>query len=123
MHTTASRCADMAPPCGNHVGVEQPDGGYWMPLFVDLVDGAELIDLVVERIRSAIRTRLSPRHVPDEVFEVPALSRTLTGKRLEIPVKRLLQGVPVEQVINPAAVDRPQALACFAPRASADSHG
>lgn len=71
MRTTASRCADMTPPCGNHVGVEQPDGGYWMPLFVDLVDGAELTDLVVERIRSAIRTRLSPRHVPDEVFEVP----------------------------------------------------
>ena len=105
------------------VGVEQADGGYWMPLFVDLADGAELTGALVEHIRSALRTRVSPRHVPDEVIEVPALPRTLTGKRLEIPVKRLLQGVPVEQVINPAAVDRPQALACFAPRASADSHG
>ncbi|WP_328286525.1 nuclear transport factor 2 family protein [Rhodococcus sp. JS3073] len=98
------------------VGVEQPDGGYWMPLFVDLADGAELTDALVERIRSAIRTRVSPRHVPDEVIEVPALPRTLTGKRLEIPVKRLLQGVPVEQAINPDAVDRPQALAWFAAR-------
>lgn len=104
------------------VGVEQPDGGYWMPLFVDLADGAELTDSLVEHIRSAIRTGVSPRHVPDEVIEVPALPRTLTGKRLEIPIKRLLQGVPVEQAINPAAVDRPQALDWFAARARADSH-
>ncbi|MBP0656403.1 acetoacetate--CoA ligase, partial [Mycobacterium tuberculosis] len=53
------------------VGVEQPDGGYWMPLFVTLVPGATLDDRLRSTIASSIRTRLSPRHIPDEVIEAP----------------------------------------------------
>jgi acetoacetyl-CoA synthetase len=73
------------------VGIELPDGGYYMPLFVVLEAGADP-DEVRERIRTAIRTGLSPRHLPDEIVVAPAVPRTLTGKKLEIPIKQVLQG-------------------------------
>ncbi|GHG82356.1 acetoacetate--CoA ligase [Streptomyces griseocarneus] len=87
------------------IGVEQPDGGYWMPLFVHLAPGATLDDALLDRIKRTIREQLSPRHVPDEVIEVPGIPHTLTGKRIEVPVKRLLQGTPLEKAVNPGSVD------------------
>ncbi|KGH46598.1 acetoacetyl-CoA synthetase [Modestobacter caceresii] len=87
------------------LGVEQPDGGYWMPLFVQLVPGAELTDELVAEIRAAIRAEASPRHVPDEVLVVPGVPHTRTGKRLEVPLKRLFQGVAPEKALNVGAVD------------------
>ncbi|GGM99963.1 acetoacetate--CoA ligase [Streptomyces fuscichromogenes] len=89
------------------IGAEEPDGGYWMPLFVVPAAGTALDDALRDRIRAAVRTGVSPRHVPDEIIEVPGIPHTRTGKKLEVPVKRLLQGAPVEQVVNPAAVDAP----------------
>jgi acetoacetyl-CoA synthetase len=73
------------------IGIELPDGRYYMPLFVVPESGAD-IDEVRERIRQAIRSGLSPRHLPDEIVEAPAVPRTLTGKKLEIPIKQLLMG-------------------------------
>jgi acetoacetyl-CoA synthetase len=102
------------------VGVEQPDGGYWMPLFV--VSDADS-DLLRERITLAIRAALSPRHVPDEVIKVPAIPRTLTGKKLEIPVKRILQGMPTDQAAATGSVDHPEALAFFTQFAAGRRHG
>ncbi|MFF4585545.1 acetoacetate--CoA ligase [Streptomyces sp. NPDC001388] len=96
------------------IGAEEPDGGYWMPLFVVPADGVELDDALRDRIRHAIRTGASPRHVPDEILTVPGIPHTRTGKKLEVPVKRLLQGVPTDQVVSPAAVDSPELLAHFA---------
>ncbi|CAL9366797.1 Acetyl-coenzyme A synthetase [Streptomyces sp. enrichment culture] len=87
------------------IGVEQPDGGYWMPLFVHLAPGATLDEALRDRVRQTIRDRLSPRHVPDEIIEVPGIPHTLTGKRIEVPVKRLLQGTPLEQAVNPGSID------------------
>ncbi|MFF7655803.1 acetoacetate--CoA ligase [Streptomyces sp. NPDC007983] len=87
------------------IGVEQPDGGYWMPLFVHLAPGATLDDELLARIKSTIRAQLSPRHVPDEVIEVPGVPHTLTGKRIEVPVKRLLQGTALDKAVNPGSVD------------------
>lgn len=87
------------------IGAEQPDGTYWMPLFVVLAEGHALDDALVERIRSAIREKASPRHVPDEVIAVPGIPHTRTGKKLEVPVKRILQGAPPARVANPDAVD------------------
>ncbi|WP_058047667.1 acetoacetate--CoA ligase [Streptomyces roseifaciens] len=92
------------------IGVEQPDGGYWMPLFVHLAPGAQLDDGLLDRIKRTIRENLSPRHVPDEVIEVPAVPHTLTGKRIEVPVKRLLQGTPLEKAVNPGSVDNADLL-------------
>ncbi|MFF1699909.1 acetoacetate--CoA ligase [Streptomyces sp. NPDC058257] len=87
------------------IGVEQPDGGYWMPLFIHLAPGATLDDGLRDRIKQTIRAQLSPRHVPDEVIEVPAIPHTLTGKRIEVPVKRLLQGTALDKAVNPGSVD------------------
>ncbi|MFJ2237683.1 acetoacetate--CoA ligase [Streptomyces sp. NPDC087859] len=96
------------------IGAEEPDGGYWMPLFVVPAVGVELDDALRDRIRDAIRTGASPRHVPDEILQVPAVPHTRTGKKLEVPVKRLLQGAPAEQVVNPATVDAPELLDYYA---------
>ena len=96
------------------LGVEQPDGGYWLPLFVRLAEGAVLDEALVDRIRSAVRTQASPRHVPDEVIAVPAIPHTTTGKKLEVPIKRIFQGIPMEKACNLGAVDDPTAVTWFA---------
>lgn len=95
------------------VGVEQPDGGYWMPLFAVVANGQVASEELAERIRLLIRREVSPRHVPDEVVFTDRLPHTMTGKRMEVPVKRLLQGASLEQTINPSAVDDPAALDQF----------
>jgi acetoacetyl-CoA synthetase len=87
------------------LGVEQPDGGYWMPLFVQLAPGEELTDELIGTIRTAIREQASPRHVPDEIIAVPGVPHTRTGKRLEVPLKRLFQGVDPQKAVNAGAVD------------------
>ncbi len=94
------------------VHLEDPDGGAGeLVLYVVLRDGVELDDALRVRIAGALRAELSPRHVPDTVRAVPAIPRTLTGKKLEAPVKRILLGEPVEAVasrdslLDPAALD------------------
>ena len=87
------------------LGVEQPDGGYWMPLFVQLAPGAELTPELEAQIRAAIRAGASPRHVPDEITVVPGVPHTRTGKRLEVPLKRLFQGLAPEKALNLGTVD------------------
>ncbi len=96
------------------LGVEQPDGGYWLPLFVRLVPGRSLDEPLVERIRAAVRDGASPRHVPEEVVQVPAVPHTSTGKKLEVPLKRIAQGVAVERAVDLGAVDDPEAVRWFA---------
>ena len=95
------------------IGAELTDGGYWMPLFVVPAAGVALDDALRGRINDAIRRSCSARHVPDEIIEVPAVPHTLTGKRLEVPVKRLLQGVPPARAVNAGVVDRPDVLDFF----------
>lgn len=87
------------------IGVEYPDGTYWMPLFVALADGVDLDDDLTRTIRESIRREASPRHVPDDILAAPAIPHTRTGKKLEIPIKRLFQGADVDTVIDPQAVD------------------
>jgi acetoacetyl-CoA synthetase len=87
------------------IGVEEPEGGYWMPLFVRLADGVALDDALRAKVADALRGQLSPRHVPDEIIEAPGVPHTLTGKRIEVPVKRLLLGSPLDQVVSPGSVD------------------
>jgi acetoacetyl-CoA synthetase len=83
----------------------------WMPLFVVLRDGVSLDDALIGTIRSRIRADCSPRHVPDEVIPIAEVPRTLSGKVLEVPVKRILTGTPVDQaasresLANPASLD------------------
>jgi acetoacetyl-CoA synthetase len=96
------------------IGLELPGGGYRMPLFVVLADGIELDAPLKARINGAIRAALSQRHVPDEIVAVPAVPRTLTGKKMEVPVKRLLQGRSLAEVAASGAVADPKALEWFA---------
>jgi acetoacetyl-CoA synthetase len=84
-----------------------------MPLFVVLRDGVELDDELVSRIRGRIREDCSPRHVPDEIRAVPAIPRTLSGKVLEVPVKRILTGEPVDTTLSRDALANPEALRPF----------
>ena len=95
------------------VGVELPDGGYDMPLFVVLADGVDLDDSLRQKITSAIREQASPRHVPDQIVAAPGIPHTMTGKRLEVPVKRLLQGVAEERAVNADSVDDTEVLGWY----------
>jgi len=93
------------------VDVPRPGTEGWMPLFVVLREGTELDDELKREIARRVRVRCSPRHVPDEVYAIAAVPRTLSGKALEVPVKRILTGTPPEQaasrdsLANPAALD------------------
>jgi acetoacetyl-CoA synthetase len=96
------------------IGVELPDGGYYMPLFVVPVEGVTVDEALTRRIRDTIRAELSPRHVPDEIVAAPGVPHTLTGKRLEVPIKRLFQGVPVDRAANLGTVDAPELVRWYA---------
>jgi acetoacetyl-CoA synthetase len=76
-----------------------------MPLFVQLAPGEELTDELRGQLKAAIRSQASPRHVPDEIIAVPGVPHTRTGKRLEVPLKRLFQGVDPGKAVNVGAVD------------------
>ncbi|HEX6781690.1 MAG TPA: acetoacetate--CoA ligase [Solirubrobacterales bacterium] len=93
------------------VDLPRPGTDGWMPLFVVMREGAELDEGLPREIARRVREQCSPRHVPDEVFEIDEVPRTLSGKVLEVPVKKILTGTPAEQaasrdsLANPAALD------------------
>jgi len=93
------------------VDIPRPGTEGWMPLFIVLREGAALNDGLRKEIARRVREQCSPRHVPDEVFAIAEVPRTLSGKALEVPVKRILMGTPPEQaasrdsLANPAALD------------------
>jgi acetoacetyl-CoA synthetase len=85
----------------------------FMPLFVVLEPGCRLDAALKARIAKSIRERASARHVPDEVFEVSEIPRTLTGKKMEVPVRKLLLGLPQDKVASADAMSNPASLAFF----------
>ncbi len=101
------------------IHLEDPDGGPGeLLLFVVLADGRTLDDALRGRIVAALRGSLSPRHVPDEIHQVRAVPRTLSGKKLEVPVKRILTGTPVEAAAAKGALANPESLTAFEELAS-----
>jgi acetoacetyl-CoA synthetase len=82
----------------------------YMPLFVVLRPGVALDDAMKAKLNGAIRTALSPRFVPDEILQVPEVPRTLSGKKQELPIKKLLLGQLIEKVVNRDAMANPQCL-------------
>ncbi len=86
----------------------------WMPLFVVLADGVTLGEALTKRIATRIREDCSPRHVPNEVHAIAAVPRTLSGKAVEVPIKRILQGTPPEQAASRDSLADPAALDWFA---------
>ena len=95
------------------VNLDLPGGKFFMPLFVKLKDDRDLDEDIESRIRAQIRSEYSPRHVPDRIFQVKAIPYTLTGKKMEVPVRRILMGVPVEKAANRAAMANVEALDFF----------
>ncbi|HEU4978332.1 MAG TPA: acetoacetate--CoA ligase [Solirubrobacteraceae bacterium] len=85
----------------------------WMPLFVVLRDGEELTDELVAQIKRRVREDCSPRHVPNAVHRIAEVPRTLSGKALEVPVKRILMGQPPEQAASRESLQNPAALDWF----------
>lgn len=103
------------------VGDEPPDGEYRMPLFVVPAPGVVVDDALRERLRSELRHRLSPRHLPDRIVRAPVVPRTLTGKTLEVPVDRILEGADPDSAAAAGAIHRPDVLDWYVQQASDDS--
>jgi acetoacetyl-CoA synthetase len=98
------------------VHLEDPEGGPGrLLLFVTPAAGASVDADLRSRIAAALRTELSPRHVPDEIREVPGVPRTLSGKKLEIPVKRILTGTPPDDAASRGSLANPEVLDAYAP--------
>jgi acetoacetyl-CoA synthetase len=95
------------------IDLEGLGGASYMPLFVVLREGVELDEALERKIKGAIRSALSPRHVPDAIFAIPDVPRTLSGKKLEVPVKKILMGAPVERAANPDSLKNPELLRYF----------
>jgi len=95
------------------VGYNLPKGDYRMPLFVVLKAGAVLDEGMKEKIRKKIRSALSPRHVPDDIHQVAEIPKTLNAKKLEVPVKKILSGIPVEKAVNIDSMSNPAAMGYF----------
>jgi acetoacetyl-CoA synthetase len=96
------------------VDLEGLEGESYMPLFVVLSPGAVLDDKLRHKIRQSLREQLSPRHLPDEIIAVPEIPYTLSGKKMELPVRRVLKGRPLEKAANPDAMRNPGAITFFA---------
>jgi acetoacetyl-CoA synthetase len=96
------------------VNLDLPGGGFFMPLFVTLTDGRVLDDAIRQKIRDRLREEYTPRHVPDRIIQVREIPATLTGKKMEVPVRKLLLGVPPEKAANVNAMANPDSLEEFA---------
>src|SRR3712207_4281867 len=103
------------------VDVPRVGGESWMPLFVVLREGAALDDELVAEIRRRVREDCSPRHVPSEVRQIAEVPRTLSGKVLEVPVKRILMGTPPDRAASRDSLANPAALDPFVELAGAFS--
>jgi len=109
------RALDSVPELADALVVDLPREGTdgWIALFVVLREGAELDEELTARIARAVRERTSPRHVPDAAFQIEAVPRTLSGKVVEVPVKRILMGGDPEKVVSRGSLANPEALDAF----------
>ena len=95
------------------IHIENEDGTDYMPLFVVMNEGFLLDEVVKNKIKNILKTDFSPRHVPDAIIEVPDIPYTISGKKLETPVKKILQGVALEKAANLGSMRNPNALDFF----------
>jgi acetoacetyl-CoA synthetase len=114
------RAALSIPEVTDALVVDVPRAGTdgWMPLFVVLREGASLTDELTKRIKQQIREDCSPRHLPDEIRQIAEVPRTLSGKVLEVPVKRILMGTPPDEAASRESLANPEALDYFVAIAS-----
>jgi acetoacetyl-CoA synthetase len=95
------------------VSVEREDGSYYMPLYVVLADGLELSSELVQKIKHQLRSQYTPRHVPDEIISIPEIPYTISGKKMETPVKKILMGIDPEKAASRDAMRNPAAMEFF----------
>jgi acetoacetyl-CoA synthetase len=95
------------------VSLELPNGDFFIPLFVRLRGGLRLDARIAENIRTRLRTDCSPRHVPDQIYQIDTVPYTRTGKKMEVPVKRILMGVPAAKAADGSSLAQPGALDYF----------
>ena len=95
------------------VNLDLPGGGFFMPLFVKLAAGSALDAALEAKIRDTLRREYTPRHVPDRIYAAPGIPYTLTGKKMEVPVRRILMGVSAEKAANRSGVSDPATLDFF----------
>ena len=95
------------------VNLELSGGRHYMPLFVVLEDGEELTEDLIKKIKNQLRSEYSPRHVPDEIILVPEIPYTISGKKLEAPIKKILLGMPLNKAANKDIMRNPSALDFF----------
>lgn len=95
------------------VNLELPGGRHYMPLFVVMNDNCALDEVVKTDINQGLRSSFSPRHVPDEIIAVPDIPYTISGKKMEAPVKKILLGFPLEKAASVDAMKNPEALTFF----------
>jgi acetoacetyl-CoA synthetase len=95
------------------VNLDLPGGQFFMPMFVKLADGLTLDEKIENEIKTRLRREYTPRHVPDKIIQVPAIPTTLTGKKLEVPVRKILLGAPLEKAANTSAMADPSSLDAF----------
>jgi acetoacetyl-CoA synthetase len=85
----------------------------YLPLFVVLREGAVLDEALKDRMRARIRQEISPRHVPDDILEIEQVPRTLSGKKMEVPIRKILMGFPLDQAVNPDSMRNPETIQFF----------
>ncbi|HMX39836.1 MAG TPA: acetoacetate--CoA ligase, partial [Saprospiraceae bacterium] len=105
------------------INLENADGTDWMPLFVTLHAGAVLDEALRAKIRNTLRSAYSPRHVPDEIVEIPDVPYTISGKKMETPVKKVLQCKPLDKAYNRDSMRNPEAMDWFIHRAGLPAPG
>ncbi|WP_337040504.1 acetoacetate--CoA ligase [Emticicia sp. 17c] len=93
--------------------IERPDGSFFMPLYVVLHENQSLDETLKNKIKSQLRKQYSPRHVPDTIFEVPEIPYTISGKKMEMPIKKILMGTPVEKAVSLDAMRNPHSIDWF----------
>jgi acetoacetyl-CoA synthetase len=95
------------------INLELPNGQHFMPLFIKLNKGQKYDETLQQKINTQLRNDYSPRHVPDVIIVVPEIPYTLSGKKLETPVKKILMGMPINKAANEEATKNPEALHYF----------
>jgi acetoacetyl-CoA synthetase len=95
------------------VNIEQANGDHFMPLFIQMQEGHSLTDSIQKNIKKVLRSTYSPRHVPDAMIQVEDIPRTISGKKMETPVKKILMGMPVDAVASKDAMQNPKSLDFF----------
>jgi len=104
------------------VNLDLPGGRFFMPLFVKLADAVVLDDSITEQIKDRLRREYTPRHVPDAIVQAPDIPVTLTGKKMEVPVRKILRGMPADQAANRNSMANPGSLDFFVQYAATQQH-